>query len=165
MTVHACVPYDPQSKGGSEATVRISKADLVPTDANLLPGYGSFADLAAACEEFMEEVNNRVHRETMRIPAHALAVEQRRMHPLPAEPFTMALGETRTVHTDQTVRVGNVRDSTPPTSRPVCSRCFSVSGFPIRGTRSAPGPWSRWVSTANRRLRRVPPVRSEVPVS
>jgi len=36
------------------------------------------------------------------------------MHPLPAEPFTMALGETRTVHTDQTVRVGNVRYSTPP---------------------------------------------------
>jgi hypothetical protein len=65
--VHACVPYDPESKGGSEATVRISKADLVPTDANLLPDYGSFADLAAACEEFMEEVNNRVHRETMRI--------------------------------------------------------------------------------------------------
>jgi transposase len=28
MTVHTCVPADPQSKGGSEATVRIAKADL-----------------------------------------------------------------------------------------------------------------------------------------
>lgn len=114
LTVHACVPFDPQSKGGSEATVRISKADLVPTDANLLPGYSSFADLAAACEAFCDEVNNRVHRETMRIPAHALAVEQRRMHPLPVEPFTMALGQTRTVMADQTIRVGSVRYSTPP---------------------------------------------------
>jgi hypothetical protein len=29
------VPADPQTKGGSEATVRIAKADLVPTDHNL----------------------------------------------------------------------------------------------------------------------------------
>ncbi len=37
LTLASCVPADPQSKGGSEATVRISTADLVPTDANLLP--------------------------------------------------------------------------------------------------------------------------------
>ena len=30
MTVHTCVPYDPESKGGSESTVKIAKADLVP---------------------------------------------------------------------------------------------------------------------------------------
>ena len=30
VTVATCVPYDPESKGGSEATVRIAKADLVP---------------------------------------------------------------------------------------------------------------------------------------
>lgn len=114
LTVHSCVPFDPESKGGSEATVRISKADLVPTDANLLPDYASFAELAVACEEFCDEVNSRVHRESMRIPAHALLVEQARMHPLPVEPFTMALGETRTVMSDQTIRVGSVRYSTPP---------------------------------------------------
>jgi len=38
LTVHTCVPFDPESKGGSEATVRIAKADLVPTKANLLSG-------------------------------------------------------------------------------------------------------------------------------
>jgi hypothetical protein len=38
--VVSCVPYDPESKGGAEATVRIAKADLVPTVANLLPAYG-----------------------------------------------------------------------------------------------------------------------------
>lgn len=114
LTLHSCVPCDPESKGGSEASVRISKADLVPTDANLLPDYASFTELVAACEVFCDEVNNRVHRETMRIPAHALLVEQRRMHPLPVEPFTMALGQTRTVMSDQTIRVGSVRYSTPP---------------------------------------------------
>jgi transposase len=51
MTVHTCVPYDPESKGGSESTVKIAKADLVPAEANLLEQYGSFAELAAACGE------------------------------------------------------------------------------------------------------------------
>jgi hypothetical protein len=41
LTVATCVPADPQSKGGSEATVRIAKADLVPTEHNLLEGYVS----------------------------------------------------------------------------------------------------------------------------
>ena len=31
ITIATCVPADPESKGGSEATVRIAKADLVPT--------------------------------------------------------------------------------------------------------------------------------------
>ncbi len=35
ITVATCVPADPESKGGSEPTVRVAKADLVPTDANL----------------------------------------------------------------------------------------------------------------------------------
>ena len=36
-TVETCVPFDPESKGGVEATVKIAKADLVPSEANLLP--------------------------------------------------------------------------------------------------------------------------------
>jgi hypothetical protein len=94
--------------------VRIAKADLVPTSANLLPDNRCFSELAAACTAVMDDVNNRVHRETMRIPAHALLVEQRRMHPLPAAPLTTALGQTRAVNTDQTIRFGSVRYSTPP---------------------------------------------------
>ena len=114
LTVHTCVPFDPESKGGSEATVRIAKADLVPTKANLLTGYNSFAELAEACEAFCSKVNGRVHRETARIPADALLVEQARLHPIPVAPFTAALGETRSVNADQTVRFGSVRYSTPP---------------------------------------------------
>ena len=114
LTVHTCVPFDPESKGGSEATVRIAKADLVPTKANLRSGYNSFAELAEACEGFIEKVNGRVHRETNRVPIEALAVEQQRLHPVPVEPFTAAVGETRAVNTDQTIRFGSVRYSTPP---------------------------------------------------
>lgn len=114
LTVHTCIPFDPESKGGSEATVRIAKADLVPTKANLRTGYNSFAELAEACGAFGEKVNNRVHRETNRVPAEALLVEQGRLHPIPDAPFTAALGETRCVNVDQTIRFGSVRYSTPP---------------------------------------------------
>jgi transposase len=114
MTVHTCVPYDPESKGGSEATVRIAKADLVPCEANLLEAYGSFAELAAACDGFCQVVNGRVHRETCAVPAQRLEIERSRLHPVPGTPHTAALGETRIVNTDQTIRFGSVRYSTPP---------------------------------------------------
>ena len=52
MTIRTCMPADPQSKGGAEATVRIAKADLVPTEANLREAYGDFAALEAACAVF-----------------------------------------------------------------------------------------------------------------
>ena len=114
LTIHTCVPADPESKGGSEATVRVAKADLVPTTANLRSGYNSFAELVEACEVFMDKVNGRVHRETARIPNEALVVEQQRMHPVPVAAFTAAAGEARSVNTDQTIRFGSVRYSTPP---------------------------------------------------
>lgn len=114
MQVHTCVPFDPESKGGTEATVKIAKADLVPTDANLRADYASFAELETACETFTHKVNARRHRESARIPAEALAEERARLHVLPAAPHTMALGQTRSVGTDQTVRFGSVRYSTPP---------------------------------------------------
>src|SRR5581483_8551814 len=97
LTVATCLPADPQSKGGSEATVRIAQADLVPTEANLLPAYGGWAELAAACDAWCAEVNARPHRATRRAPAERLAEERRHLHPLPARPFTAAFGVTRTV--------------------------------------------------------------------
>jgi transposase len=113
LAIETCVPYDPQTKGGSESTVKIAKADLVPTDANLLDDYPSFAALAAGCESFCERVNARPHTETRRRPAEMLVEEQARMHPLPTEAFTAALGETRIVRDDQTIRFGSVRYSVP----------------------------------------------------
>lgn len=112
--VITCTPYDPESKGGSEATVRIAKADVLPTEVNLGEQYTSFAALQQACVAFEDRVNGRVHRETARPPAEMLTEEQARLHPVPAAPFTAALGVTRIVNTDQTVRFGSVRYSTPP---------------------------------------------------
>ena len=57
MTIPTCVPADPQTKGGAEASVRVTKADLVPTEANLRAAYGSFAELEAACAAFCADVN------------------------------------------------------------------------------------------------------------
>ena len=97
VTVHTCEPADPASKGGSESTVKLAKADLVPKDTNLLGEYSSFAALEAACEAFCGQVNGRVHRVTRRVPADMLAEEQARLHQLPAVPHTVAFGVTRTV--------------------------------------------------------------------
>ncbi len=112
--VHTCEPCDPESKGGVEATVKIAKADLVPTSANLRPAYGSFAEVEAACLAWEESINARRHRHTHRPPVEMLAEERGHLHVLPAEPYALALGEERLVHDDRTVRWGDVRYSVPP---------------------------------------------------
>jgi transposase len=97
LTLASCVPADPQSKGGSEATVRIASADLVPTEANLLSNYSSFAELRGACDDVCERFNARPHRATRCQPLERLAQERERLHPLPAKPFTSVFGVTRGV--------------------------------------------------------------------
>lgn len=111
--VETCEPFDPETKGGSEHTVKIAKADLVPTTANLLGEYGSFAELADACFAWCERVNARVHREIGVAPVERLRIERQHLHMLPTEPHAMALGEERLVDDDQTIRWGSVRYSTP----------------------------------------------------
>jgi hypothetical protein len=69
MQVATCVPFDPESKGGSESSVRVAKADLVPTEANLLDAYPDMTALQAACDAFCVGVNGRRHRETGAVPA------------------------------------------------------------------------------------------------
>jgi len=113
LSVATCVPADPESKGGSEATVRIAKADIVPTDHNLRPGYGSFAELEAACEAFCEQVNGREHRVTGRVPAEMIREERERLHPLPDSHHTVCFGETRKVSRESTISVGRAIYSVP----------------------------------------------------
>lgn len=113
ITIATCLPADPESKGGVESTVRIAKADLVPTEANLLPAYRSFAELEAAAAAFMEEVNSRVHRVTRRAPIEALGDEQARLHRLPEAAYTAAFGQTRRVSDMATVSFGGVTYSVP----------------------------------------------------
>src|SRR3954452_11613396 len=83
FAIQTCVPCDPQSKGGSEATVRIAKADLVPTDHNLRDEYTGFAELEDACRAWGERVNAREHRVTRRQPEVLLGGERARLQRLP----------------------------------------------------------------------------------
>ena len=68
ISVLTCEPADPASKGGVENAVKLAKADIVPTETNLLPQYATFADVEAACAAFVTEINARVHRTTGRRP-------------------------------------------------------------------------------------------------
>lgn len=101
LTLHSCLPADAASKGGSEATVRVAKADLVPTEANLLDDYSSWAELEAACGALCTEVNHRPHRVTRRVPAEMLVEERARLHRLPEHAYTTAFGLARSVGIDQ----------------------------------------------------------------
>ena len=113
LTVATCGPADPESKGRSEATVRIASADLVPTDHNLRSAYSDFGELEAECERFCERVNAREHRVTRRPPAVMLGEERWRMHPLPAVPHTVCFGQTRKVDRQSTISVGGAIYSVP----------------------------------------------------
>ncbi|MST31931.1 IS21 family transposase [Acidimicrobiaceae bacterium USS-CC1] len=117
VSVRTCVPADPESKGGSESTVRLAKADVVPTDANLLAAYDTFAALEEACTAAMERFNTRVHAVTRRVPAEMLTVEREHLHPVPAEAYTVAFGESRAVSWSSTVNYGGARYSVPYTLR------------------------------------------------
>ena len=115
LTIATCEPADPQSKGGSEATVKIAKADLVPTDHNLRDEYEDFAELEAACEHFMAEVNARPHRVTRRPPLEMLAEEHEHLHRVARLPHTVCFGQTRKVNWQSTISVGGAIYSVPHT--------------------------------------------------
>ena len=97
VTVLTCQPADPASKGGVESSVKLAKADIVPKDTNLRAGYASFAELEAACDAFMDHVNNREHRATRRKPQAMLEEEQSRLHRVPDTAHTVAFGLSRMV--------------------------------------------------------------------
>lgn len=96
-TVHTCTVADPQSKGGSESSVKLAKADLLPRPGNFRPEYTSFEDLTRACHTWCEEVNHRVHTVTRATPVSLLEKERPHFHALPTDAFTPALGVSRRV--------------------------------------------------------------------
>ena len=115
LSIATCVPADPQSKGGSEATVRIANADLLSIEHNLRAAYEDFVALEAACLEFCDRVNGREHRITRRPPVVMLAEERDRLHKLPALPHTICFGQTRRVSWQSTISVGGALYSVPST--------------------------------------------------
>jgi transposase len=151
--IRTCMPADPASKGGVENAVKLAKRDLVPTTVNLRPAYSTFGEVETACDEFMAEINTRIHRETRRAPVEMLGEERFRLHQLPDRPYTAAFGTSRQVHEkDSTIRVEQVRYSVPHqhAGRQVYVRWHGedlvvtgiLDGIPVeiaRHRRSAPG--------------------------
>ncbi|MGH8997078.1 MAG: IS21 family transposase [Acidimicrobiales bacterium] len=115
VTIATCVPYDPESKGGSERTVGIAKADLVPTDYNLLEDYADFSELRRSCAAVADSFNHRVHAVTRQIPAEALEVERGFLHAVPDAPYSVAFGESRSVGWSSVVSFRGARYSVPDT--------------------------------------------------
>jgi len=113
LSIQTCEPAEPQSKGGSEATVKIAKADLVPTDHNLRDDYADWQALEAACAAFMADVNTRPHRSTRQPPVLLLSQEHEHLHRLPKLPHTLCFGQTRKVDRQATVSVGDAIYSVP----------------------------------------------------
>ena len=113
ITIATCVPYDPESKGGSESSVRVAKADLVPTAYNLLPAYRSFTELETACTALMGVVNGRVHRETHARPIDRLEIERASLHRVRPDGFTAVFGMSRAVSWSCIVSWRNARYSVP----------------------------------------------------
>jgi hypothetical protein len=113
LTIATCAPADPQSKGGVEATVKLAKADLVPTDHNLRDDYPDWQALELACQQFMADVNTRSHRVTRQPPLQLLAAEHEHLHRLPRQPHTLCFGQTRKVDRQATVSVGEAIYSVP----------------------------------------------------
>jgi hypothetical protein len=113
ITIATCVPFDPESKGGSESTVKLAKADLVPTEYNLLEGYKSFAALEEACAEVAGVLNARAHGVTKVPPVELLAKEQAALHRIPDAPYTAAFGVSRSVSWSSTVSFRGARYSVP----------------------------------------------------
>ena len=113
VSIQTCMPADPQSKGGSENTVKIAKGDLVPTDHNLRLEYSSMGELEDACVQWMSDVNTRKHRATHEPPVLRLAEEHERLHRVPARSHSVVFGETRKVSWQSTVSVGGAVYSVP----------------------------------------------------
>ena len=59
VSIQTCVPADPQSKGGSEATVRVAKADLLRPITTLGRPTRASLELEAACQQWMADVERQ----------------------------------------------------------------------------------------------------------
>ncbi len=154
VTVHTCEPAGPASKGGSESTVKLAKADLVPKDTNLLAAYGSFAELEAACAAFCELVNTRVHRVTRRAPVDMLAEEQARLHRLSELVHTVAFAPAVRAGAYGRVRSDPHRRGQNPDGR-LRRRAILGAAPPTRGAGVGPHPRCRDGRAGDHRPRRA----------
>ncbi|WP_201733091.1 DDE-type integrase/transposase/recombinase [Acidithrix sp. C25] len=97
FSIQTCVVYDPASKGGVEAAVRVAKEDICPKDTNLVQNYRNIAELEAACAAYTTSINSVVHSTSGKIPSVVLQSEAMTFHSLPKVPYLGAYGVMRKV--------------------------------------------------------------------
>lgn len=68
FSIHTCVVYDPASKGGVEAAVRVAKDDLCLRATNFRDRYNDVADLISAFETYTSQINSKMHSSSGEIP-------------------------------------------------------------------------------------------------
>jgi len=118
FSIQTCVVYDPASKGGVEAAVRVAKENLCPKDTNLKPNYKAVADLICACDDYTTQINSRVHSGSGEIPLVTLESESKAFHSLPRVPYLSVYGVMRKVEPKMPiVRFNHCGYSVPPSYR------------------------------------------------
>ena len=131
LVVKTCLPADPATKGGVENTVKLAKADLVPTDHNLAAQYDTFDDLEAACAAILRagQHPHPPHHpphpggDARRRTASPAPGSRRRTHrDLGCDPH-----RSRTTHRWSRSRTASTRCRTPCSGR----RCSSARTAPV----------------------------------
>jgi hypothetical protein len=140
FSIQTCVVYDPASKGGVEAAVRVAKEDLCPRDTNFRANYQTTADLIIACDDYTALVNSRVHCGSGEIPLVALEFESKAFHPLPQVPFLSVYGVMRKVEPKMAiVRFNHCGYSVPPSYRREIVYVRSVGDEVVIVAQASPG--------------------------
>lgn len=86
---------------------------MLPRPDNLVAEYPNFSSLEKACAEATLRFNARVHRETGQRPVDRLVSEQAELHAIPGDPYSVALGETRSVSWSSLISFQGSRYSVP----------------------------------------------------
>ena len=140
FSIQTCVVYDPASKGGVEAAVRVAKEDLCPRDTNFRANYPAVADLISACDDYTALVNSRVHSGSGEIPSVALEFESKAFHSLPRVPYLSVYGAMRKVESKMAiVRFNHCGYSVPPSYRGEIVYVRSVGDEVVIVAQASPG--------------------------
>ena len=114
VVIHTCVVADPESKGGTRVDGQAGQGRRAAASGQPGGDYPDFAVLRAGlCARPRDALQHPGAPETGERPIDRLALEQAQLHAVPAEPYTVAFGETRTVSWSSLISFQGARYSVP----------------------------------------------------
>ena len=130
VSIVTCVPFDPESKGGSESSVKLAKADLVPTEYNLLEDYTPSEPSRRPVPGSWLSSTPGPHSVTRRAPAEMLETERHTCIRCPTWPTPPPSGSP-------------AWSGGPPRCRSAerATRCRTPGRWPGLGAGSRPARW------------------------